>query len=130
MTNRMSTPSLVERERQVLEAEHDGTPDLPHRRPAATPERREAVEKRIEGDLRLGPRQRRAQAVVNAHAEGHVVAQVAVQAELIRVGESTRVAVGRAVKDPDHIALWDLDPRDLHRAGRGAEEYPHRTLIP
>ena len=53
-------------------------------------------------------RQRRAQAVMDAAAEGHVLAGVAGDVEAVRLGEGRGIAVGRAQDQQDFVAFPDL----------------------
>jgi hypothetical protein len=90
---------------------------------------RKSVEKSIEGNLGFGPRKRCTETVVNAHAEGNMIAQLAVEAEFIGIGKLLRVAVGGAEEDRDHFTLRDLDSRDLYVPCRHTEQLLDGALV-
>ena len=97
--------------------------DLPHacpgigfgvgqRRPGPL-DRAVAVEQLLEQQPRLGPRDRRARAVVDAGAERDVTAELAVDVERVGVVELALVAVGRPVDDGDPAVRGDRDAVEL-----------------
>src|SRR5215510_4605064 len=105
----MSVSSPAEHELQVIEDEHERTGRLPYSGSLPPFKNRESIKKGIESDLGLGSCQRRAKTVVNAHAEGNMVAQVAIQSELVGIRKLLRVAVGCAEEDRNHFTFRDLD---------------------
>ena len=84
-----------------------------HRQPHRTEPRQQARE----GDLRLQPGQRRAQAVMDAVAERQVPRGLPAEVQPVRVGVPARVTVRRAQRDDHRIAAADGRPADLDRLG-------------
>ena len=68
----------------------------------------EGVEQRLEGDKAFHARQGRAQAVMDAAAEGHVLAGVAGDVQSMRLGEGGGIAVGRSQDQQDFVSFPDL----------------------
>ena len=75
-----STTTLVsfKHERQLLEAEQNPTEGLAHCAGRAASHSTESIQKRVERNYRFSTGQRRTQAVVYAHAESNVIAQVTI----------------------------------------------------
>src|SRR5581483_6590664 len=89
------------------------------------------VGERLEAVVQLPPRERRAEAVVRADAEGEVLARLlAVEVELLGTLEAPRVTVARAVAEVDDGAGRDRDPVELDVDLRLAQEALHRGLDP
>src|SRR3990170_2433022 len=65
---------------------------------------RQAAQQRLEGDLRLGGRQRRAEAVVDAVAEGEMAVVLPADVEAIGVREPPRGAAGGGEHGEDELA--------------------------
>ena len=114
---------------QRLEAvEHLG---LHPRRRAVGPEVRQPVEHQLEGHRSLQPRERRTEAVVDAHTERGMalqVLQVAGDVEAIRIVPGLRVPVGRA---EHHVHLGvdrDVDAVERDGAGVRPEQAVHRSV--
>src|SRR5262245_46718509 len=70
-------------------------------------EPREPPEERGDGHLGLDPRERRADAVVDAEAEGEVADVRAAEVEPLRIGELGRIMVRRADHQKDPIPFRD-----------------------
>ena len=68
----------------------------PARRRLGQAQRRVALQQPGEGDLAFEPRERRAEAVVNAGAEAELRVRHPPDVEALRLGEHRRVAIGRA----------------------------------
>ena len=103
-------------------------------------ERGEALGELLERLLAFEPGQRRAEAVVDAVAEGEVLDVGPADVDAIGVGEARRVAVGRREQGDDALARLDLDVAD-ERGLRGdaagevdravvAEAAPRRRRAP
>jgi len=86
-----------ELQRQLSEAEQEIGRELPLRRLIAARDRGEPVEHSIEHDLRLDPRQRRAETIVDAGTEAEVFALVAVERKSLGIREHRRIAIARAI---------------------------------
>ena len=81
------------------------------------PHRAEPRQQVREGDLRLQPGQRRAQAVVDAVAERQVPRSLPAKIQPVRVGVPGRIAVRRAQRDDHRVAAADARPADLDGLG-------------
>ena len=90
---------------------------------------RVAIEEGVERDPGFDARQRSAKAVVNARAEPDVAAEVAVQSELVWVGEFLRITIRGVIAHPDQRSRRNFYARDFDVAGRLAIKLLHRTLI-
>src|SRR5207248_2341451 len=93
--------------RQPLPAAHSRRTCL-HRVVVVDPPRREPLEHLFERDPAFEPRERRAQAEVDAIAESAVPVDLAAYVEAVRVGELALVAVGGAVENGHDAALRHL----------------------
>jgi hypothetical protein len=74
---------------------------------------RKAIKERVKSDACLGPGERRAKAVVNAHTKPDVIAQIAIQAELVRVRKLGSVAIRGAIENGDAIPFGNLHAREF-----------------
>ena len=81
----------------------------------------EAPEQGREGDPRLQPSERCAEAEVDAVAEGQVRTRRPPEVEGVRIGVDLGVAVGGGEADDDLLAVRDVGAADRERFGRHAE---------
>jgi hypothetical protein len=89
----------------------------------------EAVEQRLEGYQALHARQRGAQAVMDAAAEGHVLAGVARNVESMRLREGGGIAVGRSQDQHDFVSFPDLVAKEVEILHGDALGDLHRPVI-
>lgn len=82
----------------------------------------------VEDDLSFEPRQRRAEAVVHAVAEGDVVRVASGEVERVGVIHKPRVAVRRGESAHHALTLGELDPVDLEVAAGAADRHLDRAV--
>jgi hypothetical protein len=105
---------VLEHDREGAQpAEDDAGPPLElvwwHRKP----QRWQAAEQRADGDLTLYAREWRAEAEMDALAEGKVTVVSPCDVEPVSVGEPIRVSVRGGQHDEHQLALWDCDAIEL-----------------
>src|SRR5262249_43891423 len=88
----------------------------------------DALGERAEQGFALEPRDRLANAAVNARAESHVPGRAAPHVELVRSLPATRVAIGCGQEQQHLLALAQLHSGDFDSFGRRAEESLHGRL--
>ena len=112
-----------------MEAEYRRTCHLSDSRCTAEFHKRKTIEHCIKGNLGLGSCQRCTQAVVDPHPESEMIAQVAVQPELVRVGEFPGVAVRSPKLDDDELARGNPHAGDFNVAGHPAGKPLHGAFV-
>ena len=75
---------------------------------------RKAVEQDAEADASFEPRERRAEAVVDANSEAEMPRRIAREIQHVRVRELLGIAVGCGQEEVQKIAATDHLPADLY----------------
>ena len=109
-----------------------GRPDVaaPASCPGGIVDAGDARQQLAQRDLRLEPRQRRADAVVDAHAEGDVAVVPAIEEELVGPREDGLVAVGRAQEDEEPGVGGNRPAAQRHLARRAPERRLEGGVVP
>src|SRR5215467_8806240 len=93
--------AMVKSQRQLCEPQDDVGRALARARSRSGCNRLVAVEHRVKSDMRLDSCQRRPQTIVDAAAKCEMAGPVALDVELLRVREPSRITVGRPETDRD-----------------------------
>src|SRR5690606_25056672 len=118
----------VEGHRQRLRSAEDAALEEAHLARGAT-QVAEARKQLLEGNAALESCERRAEAVVDAEAEGHVLLRIAAQLESVSVRVLARVAVRGREQHHQVLALVDLGSRDLRIARGHARQHLDRRYV-
>src|SRR5262245_19652386 len=66
---------------------------------------------------------------MHACPKGHLMAEVAIQAERIGIGEGPWITVGGAIENPHACPRWETHARNLYLAGRVATQPLDRAFV-